>query len=119
MKAIILSAGQGKRLLPHTADKPKCTVPVSGQSIVKWQIQELLRLGIDSIHIVVGFGAEKVEALLAEDIASGSVRTIYNPFFAMSDNLMSGRAARNDMSEDFLLINGDTLFESVILDGLL
>lgn len=119
MKAVILSAGQGKRLLPHTADKPKCTVPVNGQPIVKWQIQELLRLGIDSIHIVVGFGAEKVEALLADNIASGSVRTIYNPFFAMADNLMSCWAARNDMTQDFLLINGDTLFESAVLQGLL
>lgn len=119
MKAVILSAGQGKRLLPHTADKPKCTVPINGQPIVKWQIQELLRLGIDSIHIVVGFGAEKVEALLAEDIASGSVRTIYNPFFAMADNLMSCWAARNDMVQDFVLINGDTLFESAVLKGLL
>ncbi|MDT3777919.1 phosphocholine cytidylyltransferase family protein [Nitrospira sp. MA-1] len=119
MKAVILSAGQGKRLLPHTVDKPKCTVPVNGQPIVKWQIQELLRLGIDSIHIVVGFGAEKVEALLADDIASGSVRTIYNPFFAMADNLMSCWAARNDMTQDFILINGDTLFESAVLQGLL
>ncbi|MDH3504561.1 MAG: phosphocholine cytidylyltransferase family protein [Nitrospirota bacterium] len=119
MKAVILSAGQGKRLLPHTADKPKCTVPVNGQSIVEWQIQALLRLGIDSIHIVVGFGAEKVEALLAKDIASGSVRTIYNPFFAMADNLMSCWVARNDMTQDFVLINGDTMFELAVLEGLL
>ncbi|MFZ1745774.1 MAG: phosphocholine cytidylyltransferase family protein [Nitrospirales bacterium] len=119
MKAVILSAGQGKRLLPHTVDKPKCTVPVNGQSIVEWQIQELLRVGMDSIHIVVGFGAEKVEALLAKDIDSGSVRTIYNPFFAMADNLMSCWAARNNMTQDFVLINGDTLFESAVLEGLL
>jgi choline kinase len=119
MKAVILSAGQGKRLLPHTADKPKCIVPVNGQSIVEWQIQALLRLGIDSIHIVVGFGAEKVETLLAKDIASGSVRTIYNPFFAMADNLMSCWVARNDMTQDFVLINGDTMFESAVLKGLL
>ena len=119
MKAVILSAGQGKRLLPHTADKPKCTVPVNGLPIVKRQIQALLRAGIDSIYIVVGFGAEKVEALLTDEIASGSVRTIYNPFFAMADNLMSCWAARNDMSQDFLLINGDTLFESAVLDGVL
>ncbi len=117
MKAVILSAGQGKRLLPHTADKPKCIVPVNGQSIVEWQIQELLRVGIDSIHIVVGFGAEKVEALLTN--APGSIHTIYNPFFAMADNLMSCWVARNDMTQDFVLINGDTMFESAVLEGLL
>lgn len=119
MKAVILSAGQGKRLLPHTADKPKCIVSVNGQTIVEWQIQELFRLGIDSIDIVVGFGAEKVEALLAENIASGTVRTIYNPFFAIADNLVSCWVARNDMIQDFVLINGDTMFESAVLTGLL
>jgi NDP-sugar pyrophosphorylase family protein len=30
MKAIILAAGQGSRLLPLTADRPKCLVPVTG-----------------------------------------------------------------------------------------
>ncbi len=119
MKAVILSAGQGKRLLPHTTDKPKCTVPVSGQSIVEWQIQELLRVGITSITIVVGFGAEKVEALLATCITSGLVQTIYNPFYALADNLMSCWAARHDMRQDFILINGDTLFESAVIEGLL
>jgi len=121
MKAVILSAGQGKRLLPHTADKPKCTVPVNGQSIVEWQIQELLRVGIDSIRIVVGFGADKVEALLANHIASGIIRTLYNPFYALADNLMSCWVARHEMAEDedVVLINGDTLFESSIIEGLL
>lgn len=119
MKAVILSAGQGKRLLPHTADKPKCTVPVNGQSIVEWQIQELLRVGIDSVRIVVGFGADKVEALLANHIASGIIRTLYNPFYAMADNLMSCWVARHEMADDFILINGDTLFESAIIEGLL
>jgi choline kinase len=119
MKAVILSAGQGKRLLPHTADKPKCIVPVNGQSIVEWQIRELFRVGIDSIHIVVGFGAEKVQALLANDKAFGSVHTIYNPFFAIADNLISCWVARNEMTQDFVLINGDTMFESAVLEGLL
>jgi len=119
MKAVILSAGQGKRLLPHTADKPKCTVPVGGQSIVEWQIQELLGVGINSIRIVVGFGAEKVEDLLATHIASGVIRTLYNPFYALADNLMSCWVARHEMTEDVVLINGDTLFESGIIEGLL
>ena len=119
MKAVILSAGQGKRLLPHTADKPKCTVPVNGLSIVEWQVQELLEVGIDSIRIIVGFGADKVEALLANHIASGLIRTLYNPFYALADNLMSCWVARQEMTEDFVLINGDTLFESSIIEGLL
>lgn len=119
MKAVILSAGQGKRLLPFTADRPKCTVPVNGQSILEWQIQELLQVGVDSIRVVVGFGAEKVETLLAKYMKSHSIRTLYNPFFALADNLVSCWVARSEMTEAFILINGDTLFESAVIEGLL
>jgi choline kinase len=119
MKAVILSAGQGKRLLPLTADQPKCTVSINGHSILEWQVQELIRLGMDSIHVVVGFGADKVEALLAHRVGSSSIHTIYNPFYALADNLISCWVARNEMTQDFVLINGDTLFESAVLEGLL
>ena len=119
MKAVILSAGQGKRLLPLTADQPKCNISINGQAILEWQIQELLRFGIKVIHVVVGFGAEKVEALLANRIGAESIRTLYNPFFALTDNLISCWVARPEMTEDFILLNGDTLFESAVLEGLL
>ena len=47
MKAVILSAGQGKRLLPLTAEKPKCLVNIDGRTIIEWQINELAKCGID------------------------------------------------------------------------
>jgi len=119
MKAVILSAGQGKRLLPLTANQPKCTVSINGRSILEWQVQELIRLGMDSIHVVVGFGADKVEALLTPRVGASSIHTIYNPFFALADNLISCWVARNEMNQDFVLINGDTLFEAAVLEGLL
>ena len=51
MKAVILSAGQGKRLLPLTADCPKCILPVRGRTLIEWQIDELAKCGIDEINI--------------------------------------------------------------------
>lgn len=119
MKAVILSAGQGKRLLPLTTEQPKCTISINGRSILEWQIQALIKLGIDSIHVVIGFGADKVEALLAERVGLSSIHTIYNPFSSLADNLISCWVARNEMIQDFVLINGDTLFESAVLEGLL
>nr|MCU0936065.1 NTP transferase domain-containing protein [Gammaproteobacteria bacterium] len=41
MKAIILSAGQGKRLLPATERSPKCTVPLAGRPLIEWQLDHL------------------------------------------------------------------------------
>ena len=119
MQAVILSAGQGKRLLPLTADQPKCNISIHDLSILEWQIQGLLRCGIQSICVVVGFRAAKVETLLTSRFESHSVTTLFNPFFSLADNLMSCWVARSAMTEDFVLLNGDTLFETAVLEKLL
>jgi choline kinase len=119
MKAIILSAGQGKRLLPLTAELPKCAVAVHGQSMIEWQIDELLKCGVEDISVVLGYGADKVEKLLDERYGRGSVRTLFNPFFSVADNLGSCWIARTEMTEDFIILNGDTLFQAPVLERLL
>lgn len=112
MKAIVLSAGQGRRLLPFTATTPKCLVEVSGRTILEWQLRALRAAGLKSIALVIGFGADQVEAHLAQHCPIGlDVRTYFNPRFAQADNLVSCLSAREEMTEDFLLLNGDTLFE--------
>ncbi|MBP8037285.1 MAG: NTP transferase domain-containing protein, partial [Desulfobulbus sp.] len=78
MKVIILSAGQGTRLLPLTADRPKCLIPVQGKTVLEWQIDELHRSGIDDITVVVGYNAPMVEELLADRYGPGRVHTRCN-----------------------------------------
>jgi len=119
MKAVILSAGQGKRLLPLTANCPKCILPVRGRSLIEWQIDELAKCGINQVSVVLGFRADKVERLLRERYGSHRVKTIYNDAYAVSDNLVSCWAARDEMRSDFVLLNGDTLFEAAVMQLLL
>lgn len=122
MKAIILSAGQGRRLLPLTESIPKCMLTVHDRPLIRWQIDALTQCGIEDITVVVGFGADQLESWLAGLPGLPGpqrVRTLYNPFFASSDNLVSCWVARAEMQEDFLLLNGDTLFEVAVLKKLL
>jgi choline kinase len=119
MKAVILSAGQGKRLLPLTATTPKCLIPLHGRSILEWQLAALARCGIERAVVVTGFAAEEVDALLAARPPRLPVETLYNPFFAVADNIASCWMARPEMTEDFVLLNGDTLFEAAVLERLL
>ncbi len=119
MKAIILSAGQGRRLLPLTERVPKCILTVQGRPMIGWQIDALTQCGIEDITVVVGFGADQLESVLAELYGPHRIRTLYNPFFASTDNLVSCWVARVEMQEDFLLLNGDTLFEMAVLERLL
>ncbi len=121
MKAIILSAGQGRRLLPFTKSTPKCLLPVDGERpALEVQLRVLVDCGVTEAQVMVGFQAEKVEAFLATDPIPGiHVATVYNPFFDSSDNLVTAWLARPQMQGDFLLMNGDTLFEPAVLRRLL
>jgi len=120
MKAVILSAGQGSRLLPLTAERPKCLLPLGPKSLLEWQIDILAGGGVDDIVVVVGFRAGLVDSVLARLVRPGlSIRTVFNPFFNVADNLASCWMARHEMIGDFLLANGDTLFEQRILQRLL
>jgi L-glutamine-phosphate cytidylyltransferase len=121
MKAVVLSAGQGKRLLPLTEENPKCLLEVNGdEPILGFQLRALARAGIERAALVVGFGAARVEAWLAANPVPGiACETLFNPFFYSSDNLISCWLARGAMTEDFLLLNGDTLFEDAVLARLL
>ena len=118
MKAIILSAGQGRRLMPLTEVTPKCCLRPGGVSILEWQITQLAVSGIDEVVVVTGFGHDAVEEVISR-IEGIKVRTLYNPFFRLSDNLGTCWVARGEMDSPFVLINGDTLFEAAVLQHLL
>ena len=112
--AVILSAGQGKRLSPLTDARPKCLVPVSGRPILEWQVRSLAAAGVEDITVVTGFCADAVDAMLMTTSVPADVRTVYNPFFTVADNIGSCWAAKDLIGEDTLLLNGDTLFEAGI-----
>jgi choline kinase len=120
VKAIILSAGQGKRLLPATADLPKCLLRVGHRSILEWQLRALIEAGVRRGLIVTGFGADKVAQHLREVCPRGMrVRTLFNPLYDRADNLVTCAEARPEMHEDFLLLNGDTLIQPAVVERLL
>lgn len=120
MKAIILSAGQGRRLLPLTAETPKCLVPFSGRTLLEWQVRALAASGVTEVVVVTGFEADKVVATLdAIHLPGTRLRTTHNPFFELADNLASCWIARHEMTDAFLILNGDTLIEPAIVERVL
>ncbi|GLK77502.1 nucleotidyltransferase [Methylopila jiangsuensis] len=120
MKAIILSAGQGRRLLPLTAETPKCLVPFSGRTLLEWQVRALAASGVTEVVVVTGFEADKVVATLEGIHLPGArLRTTHNPFFELADNLASCWIARHEMTDAFLILNGDTLIEPAIVERVL
>ena len=120
IKAIILSAGQGRRLLPLTENTPKCLLPVSDKPVLAWQIDALLAVAIEEITIIAGFQVGLIETLLQQHYANHpKIKILFNPFFEVADNLASCWIARSTMTGNFLLLNGDTVIEPALLKQVL
>ena len=114
--AILLSAGQGSRMLPLTAERPKCLIDFSGKSLIAWQVEMLARGGVKRIDVVTGFKTDMVDAHLAAiDDPRVTITTQFNPFYQVADNLGSCWIARAAMEGDFLILNGDTLVSEAIV----
>ncbi|QGN55395.1 sugar phosphate nucleotidyltransferase [Novosphingobium sp. Gsoil 351] len=114
--AILLSAGQGSRMLPLTAERPKCLIEFSGRSLLAWQIEMLARGGVKRIDVVTGFMTDMVDAELAAlQDPRVEITSRFNPFYKVADNLGSCWIARDAMDGDFLILNGDTLVSEEIV----
>ncbi|MEJ7925246.1 phosphocholine cytidylyltransferase family protein [Sphingobium sp. AN641] len=120
-KAIILSAGQGSRLLPLTRDVPKCLIDLNGRTLLGWQVAALVANGVTDIVVVTGFRTERVEdhALELYRDTGARVRTLFNPFFQVADNLGTCWIAREEMDRDFIILNGDTIVSAEIVATLI
>lgn len=112
--AIVLSAGQGSRLLPVTATKPKCLIEVGGQTLLARQLAAMAAAGLKRALVVTGYRHEQIDdALRAPQPLA--VETRFNPFWAVASSIGSVWIARDRLRAPFCLINGDTLFDPQIL----
>ena len=115
MKAIILSAGQGSRLGHLVDDRPKCLIDFSGRSLLDRQLDTLAANGVEEAVVVTGFHDELVERAIAARGGGPKVRTVYNPFYKVADNTGSLYMAREELSGDCLVWNGDTLVSRALM----
>ncbi len=106
MDAIILAAGKGTRLRPHTEATPKPLLPVQGRPILDWIIGALPP--IDRLVVVVNYLAEQIEAYLATQSHVRNWMTVRQAEpRGTGDALMSCKDAVT--SERVMVLNGDDL----------
>ena len=118
MKAIILSAGQGSRLGHLTDDRPKCLIEFGGVSLLDRQLDTLSANGVDEVVVVTGFRDDQIEKALQRRRVAGegpTVRTAFNPFYKVADNLGSLFLVRDELTGECLVWNGDTLVSKALM----
>ena len=109
MKAIILSAGQGSRLGHLVDNQPKCLIDFNGRTLLDRQLDTLEANGVHEAVVVTGFHDELVNDAIARRTGGPKVRTVFNPFYKVADNTGSLFMAREELTGDCLVWNGDTL----------
>lgn len=121
MKIIILAAGRGTRLMPLTRNTPKPLIDLgSGYTLLERQLDSIEKSGvIDEVILVIGYLAEQIEAKVKRLHDNGlKIKTIYNPFFDVSNNLVSLWLSMTEMHSDFMITNGDNLFDPDIFKNI-
>ena len=111
MKAIILAAGQGKRLYPLTKDKPKCLVELFGKSIIEWQIEKFKKCNIKDISIVQGY--------LGNMIDFPNISKYENKNYDTTNMVETLFCAKEELSENVIISYGDIIFEERVLEKLI
>ena len=115
MKAIILSAGQGSRLGHLVDERPKCLIDFNGRTLLDRQLDTLEANNVHEAVVVTGFHDDRVEEALARRSGGPRGRTIFNPFYKVADNTGSLYMAREELSGDCLVWNGDTLVSNALM----
>jgi choline kinase len=111
MRAVILAAGEGTRLRPHTADRPKCLVPLAGRPMLEWQLDALAAAGVADVAIVTGYRADAITQV---------ARRYHNERYAATNMVASLMCARDrfDGSDDVLVAYGDIVYEPELVAAL-
>jgi choline kinase len=111
MNAIILAAGEGKRLHPLTLTKPKCMIELFGKTLLERQISVFRNCGIDNICVVTGYKSELIKYK--------NIDYIKNHNFMETNMVESLFSAIDKFTESTIVSYGDIVFEQQILKKLI
>jgi phosphoenolpyruvate phosphomutase len=118
MKAIILASGVGRRLRPLTDRNPKSLLRVGGKTLIDYQLEALAKHGICDIVITTGHLGKKLEDHVRKTGAA-SVQFVHNPEYERTNYIYSLWLTKSLVDEDIILLHGDLLFDSVLIQKLL
>jgi phosphoenolpyruvate phosphomutase len=118
MKAIILASGVGKRLRPLTERNPKSLLRVGGRALIDYQLEALVKHGIRDIVITTGHLGKKLEEYVRKASAI-PVQFVYNPEYERTNYIYSLWLTKGLIDEDIILLHGDLIFDSVLIQKLL
>ena len=110
-KAILLVAGEGKRLRPYTLNRPKCMVEVDGLSLLDRQLSVLKSQNIEDIVLVGGYKSEMLH--------DKGCKLKINPRYFETNMVWTLFCAQDGMVGDMLISYGDIVYSKEILKAIM
>jgi UDP-N-acetylglucosamine diphosphorylase/glucosamine-1-phosphate N-acetyltransferase len=118
LKAVILAAGEGHRMRPLTANRPKVMLPIAGKPILEHLLVEAKAAGVKEFTFVVGYCGEQVRNYFG-DGGKWGVSIAYSEQRKQLGTADAIRAAAGVIEENFLVVNGDVIVNHADLKKLM
>lgn len=120
MKAVILLAGMGKRISAAYHGMHKALIPLNGKPLLSYILDNIRSSGMTEVVAVLGYHASEVESALHQGRDGLNIQICVNEQFEATNNLASLMQAEQLLQDgDFIVINGDMVFDYRILQNLL
>ncbi len=119
VKAVILWAGCGRRIRKDYPNLHKAMIPLNGKPLLAYILQNIEGIGIKQIIPILGYMQDQMLDAVRHYAPFAEVAPIYNPDYERTNNLASLLCASRLLSgEDFIVINGDMVFDRHILSDM-
>ena len=109
MRVFIIGAGRGRRLMPTTADTPKCYAEIQGRRLLDWALRAFAGAGLSDICFIGGYQIEKVR----RDYPHFTFR--HNTGWEHNNIMLSLMHAEDLMGDGFVCCYSDILFTSDVV----
>jgi CTP:molybdopterin cytidylyltransferase MocA len=109
LDAIVMAAGEGRRLRPITEHWPKPVLPIDGQPVIATLLKDLAEALIESAWIVSGYLAEQVERIAEEAYLRPRLQFVRQPEPLGSADAVS-RALQAGAKPPVLVSAADTVY---------
>lgn len=109
MKAIIIGAGRGRRLMPTTAETPKCFAEVQGRRLIDWAVSAFAGAGLSEICFIGGYQIDKVRKAYPQFVFR------HNAGWEQNNILLSLMHAEDLVAEGFVCCYSDILFTNEVV----
>ncbi|WP_410767656.1 sugar phosphate nucleotidyltransferase [Haloferax sp. DFSO60] len=111
--AVVLAAGEGRRLRPLTTFQPKPMLPVANTPVIEYVLDSLFECGIEHVVVVVGYRSGRIQSYLTARYPDADLE-----FVKQDARLGSGHALMQAMGHvegPFLVCNGDNVIDADIV----